>query len=306
MTDNTVKTQLEQAQTDNLSPIADSYSSSEDWDLIIQPRDSLLHLHLKDLWRYRDLITLFVRRDFVTQFKQTILGPAWFVIQPLLTTIMFTIIFGNIAKLSTDGLPKMVFYLSGNTLWIYFSECLTKSSKTFTDNAHLFGKVYFPRLAVPISITLSGLLRFTLQFGFFMCFWGYYAAQGTGIHFTLAACLLPLLVLIMAGLSLGFGIIFSAMTTKYRDMTFLLEFGVRLLMYATPVIYPLSVIEGRWKWFILANPMTPIIEAFRYGFLGVGSFNWLYLAYSFGFMTILLFIGIVIFNRVEKTFMDTV
>lgn len=291
---------------DNHPQETDCSLSSEDWDLVIKPRDSLLHLHLGDLWRYRDLVTLFVRRDFVTQFKQTILGPAWFVIQPLLTTIMFTIVFGNIAKLSTDGLPKMVFYLSGNTLWIYFSTCLTKSSKTFTENAHIFGKVYFPRMAVPISLTISGFIRFALQFAFFMCFWGYYAAQGTGIHFTLGACLFPLLILILAGLSLGLGIIFSSMTTKYRDMTFLLEFGVRLFMYATPVIYPLSAIEGRWKWFILANPVTPIIETFRYGFLGTGSFSWASLAYSFGFTIIVLFAGIVIFNRVEKTFMDTV
>ena len=303
----TIKTQPSRlSQTDDCAHITNTSLLGEDWDLIIEPRDSLLHLHLGDLWRYRDLMTLFVRRDFVTQFKQTVLGPAWFVLQPLLTTIMFTIVFGNIAKLSTDGLPKMVFYLSGNTLWIYFSECLTKSSKTFRENAQIFGKVYFPRLIVPVSITLSGLLRFALQFVFFMCFWVYYTAQGTGIHFTLVACLLPLLVLMLAGLSLGFGIIFSAMTAKYRDMIFLLEFGVRLFMYATPVIYPLSAIEGKWKWFILANPVTPIIETFRYGFLGTGSFSWAYLAYSFGFMIIVLLLGIISFNRVEKTFMDTV
>ena len=275
-------------------------------DLIIKPRDSLLHLHLEDLWRYRDLVYLFVRRDFVTQFKQTILGPAWFVIKPLLTTIMFTIVFGNIAKLSTDGLPKVLFYLSGNVLWIYFSECLTNTSKTFTTNAALFGKVYFPRLSVPISIVISGLLRFVLQFVFFMCFWAYFKFKGEAINLTLTAALFPLLVLLMAGLSLGLGVIFSSMTTKYRDMTMLLEFVVRLLMYATPVIYPLSTIEGNWKWLILANPMTPIIEAFRYSFLGTGTFSWAYLSYSFGFMVVVLFLGIVIFNRVEKTFMDTV
>jgi len=306
MPNNTATQALEPSATDNQSPIADNGAQREDWDLTIKPRDSLLHLHLQDLWRYRDLIGLFVRRDFVTQFKQTILGPAWFVIRPLLTTIMFVIVFGNIAKISTDGLPKILFYLSGNTLWIYFSECLTKSSKTFTENAQLFGKVYFPRLAVPISVVLSGLLRFALQFTFLMCFWVYYTIRGADIHLTLAAFLFPLLILMLAGLSLGLGIIFSSMTTKYRDMTFLLGFGVRLYMYATPVIYPLSVIEGKWKWFILVNPMTSIIETFRYGFLGVGSFNWLYLAYSFTFMSVVLFIGIVIFNRVEKTFMDTV
>jgi lipopolysaccharide transport system permease protein len=288
-------------------PIANNPSApAETWDLIIQPHDSLLHLHLDDLWRYRDLIFLFVRRDFVAQFKQTILGPAWFVIQPLLTTVMFTIVFGTIAQLSTDGLPKIMFYLSGNIMWQYFSACLTQTSNTFAGNAHLFGKVYFPRLVVPLSVVISAFLRFGLQFIIFMVFWTHYKMSGSSIHFTAHCLLFPFLILLMAGISLGLGIIFSSLTTKYRDLTNLLGFGVQLLMYATPVIYPLSAMPQKWKWFILANPMTSIIETFRYGFLGIGSFSWGYLAYSFAFMIVVLFLGIIIFNRVEKTFMDTV
>ena len=279
---------------------------SEDWDLVIAPRAGLFDLHLQDLWRYRDLVLLFVRRDFVSQFKQTILGPTWFVIQPLLTTIVFTIIFGNIAKLSTDGLPKIPFYLSGSVVWMYFAACLEKTSRTFIGNAVLFGKVYFPRLVVPVSLVLSGLIRFGLQFIFFMAFFAYYAMTGSGVHLTWVALLLPVLVLIMAGLSLGLGIIFSSMTTKYRDLVFLLQFGVRLLMYATPVIYPLSSLKGRYRYLILANPMTPIIETFRHGFLGVGTFNAWHLVYSAGFALIVLFVGAVMFTKVERTFMDTV
>lgn len=278
------------------------------WHLEIKPRAKWLDLHLDDLWRYRDLVTLFVRRDFVAQFKQTILGPAWFVIQPLITTIMFTVIFGNIAKLSTDGLPKILFYLSGNIVWMYFSTCLTATSNTFAGNAHLFGKVYFPRLAVPVSIIISQLLKFALQFAFFLCFWvGYYYFTDAPIRMTWAVCLFPLLILLMAGMALGLGIIFSSMTTKYRDLRFLLDFGVRLAMYTTPVIFPLSAIGGgNARYVILANPMTPIIEAFRYGFLGQGSVNWGLLGYSAGFTIVILFIGIMIFTKIEKTFMDTV
>ena len=280
--------------------------SDEEWTLIIKPQKGLLDLHLEDLWRYRDLILLFVRRDFVAQFKQTILGPAWFVIQPLITTIMFTIIFGNIAQLSTDGLPKLLFYLSGNIVWTYFSQCLGATSNTFTGNAHLFGKVYFPRLAAPISVVISSVMKFTLQFVFFLCFLAYYLLMGTDIQVNWTIFLLPVLVAIMACMSLGLGIIFSSMTTKYRDLSFLLNFGIQLAMYATPVIYPLSSIPEKWKSLIWFNPMTPIIETFRHGFLGTGSFSWGHLSYSIGFTGVVLFIGIVIFNRVEQTFMDTV
>ena len=277
-----------------------------EWDLILRPRAGWFDLRLGELWRYRDLVLLFVRRDFVAQFKQTILGPAWFVIQPLLTTIMFTIVFGNIAKISTDNLPKMLFYLSGNVLWLYFSQCLTVTAKTFTANVGLFGKVYFPRLAIPISQVISKLLQFGLQFAFFLAFLAYFVVRDADVHLTSAAWLLPLLVLLMAGLALGGGIILSSMTSKYRDIQFLLQFGVRLLMYATVVVYPLSTVSDKYRWLILANPMTPIIETFRYGFLGRGTFNWLHLGYSAACMVVLLFVGILMFTRIERTFMDTV
>ncbi len=279
----------------------------ENWDLVIRPRSGWFDLHLLDLWRYRDLVLLFVRRDFVSQFKQTILGSAWFVIQPLLTTIVFTVVFGNLANLSTDHLPKMLFYLTGNIIWMYFSGVLTSASHTFVGNAHIFGKVYFPRLVVPLSLTISNLIKFMLQFLFFIALWVYYAVIGADIRMTPAALLFPVLVLIMAGQALGFGILFSAMTTKYRDLRFLLEFGVRLAMYATPVIFPLSSITGgRLRLVLLMNPMTPIIEIFRLGFLGQGTLHWGWLAYSAGFAVVSLLVGVVAFNRVERTFMDTV
>ncbi len=279
----------------------------ESCDLIIRPRGRWFELHLADLWRYRDLVMLFVRRDFVAQFKQTILGPVWFVIQPLLTTIVFTVVFGNIANLSTDRLPKVLFYLSGNVVWMYFAGVLTATSNTFVGHAHLFGKVYFPRLAVPLSISISNLLKFGLQVVFFLGFWVYFAVTGADIRFTPAALLFPILVLIMAGQALGLGIIFSSLTTKYRDLRFLLDFGVRLAMYATPVIFPLSSIAGgRLRLVLLANPMTPIIEIFRLGFLGQGTLHWGWLGYSAGFAVVAMLGGILIFNRVERTFMDTV
>ena len=279
---------------------------NEDWDLVIQPRSKWFALHLDDMWRYRDLVLLFVRRDFVAQFKQTILGPIWFVLQPLITTIMFVIVFGNIANLSTEGVPKILFYMSGNVLWMYFAECLTKNANTFTENAQLFGKVYFPRLTVPLSVTISGLLRLGLQLLFFSCFMVYFAVKEGGLELRWTAALLPVLILLMAGLSLGLGIIFSSLTTKYRDLRFLLEFGIRLVMYTTTVIYPLSAIPEKWRWVVLLNPMTPIIETFRHGFLGGGTFSWSHLAYSGGFMAVALLIGIVIFTKIERTFMDTV
>jgi lipopolysaccharide transport system permease protein len=280
--------------------------NKSDWDVVIQPGKGLFDLQLRELWRYRDLITLMVRRDFVSKFKQTILGPAWFIFQPLLSTIMFTIVFGNIAQLSTDGLPKMLFYLSGNVLWLYFSNCLTLCSTTFIDNAHLFGKVYFSRLVVPVSIVISQAITLALQFLFFLCFMGYFMFMGADIRPNMGILLFPALFLLMAGMSLGLGIIFSSMTTKYRDMRFLLDFGVRLLMFATTAIYPLSSIPEKYRLFILSNPMTPIIEAFRYGFMGQGAFSWAYLGYSAGFTAIVLFIGMVMFTRIERTFMDTV
>jgi lipopolysaccharide transport system permease protein len=274
--------------------------------MVISPRRNLFDLRLGDLWRYRDLVLLFVWRDFVSIYKQTILGPLWYLIQPLLTTITFTVVFGNIADLPTDGLPQFLFYMSGNVVWSYFAAALTKTSDTFTANAGLFGKVYFPRLAVPVSILISNLITFAIQFAFFLLFVAFFALRGAAVQPNQWMLLTPLLLLMMAGLGLGFGIIISSLTTKYRDLRFLVSFGVQLLMYATPVIYPISAIPERYRWLILANPMTPIVEAFRYAFLGAGTVDAGHLLYSFVFMLVVVAAGVVIFNRVEQTFMDTV
>jgi len=282
-------------------------AQDENWDMVIQPQRSLLDLRLGELWRYRDLVMLFVRRDFVSVYKQTILGPLWYLIQPLLTTLTFTVIFGNIASLPTDGLPQFLFYMSGTVVWSYFASCLTKTSETFVQNANLFGKVYFPRLAVPVSILISNLITFLIQFGMFLIFILFFVLRGTSIQPNWVwVALSPILMLMMAGLGLGFGILISSLTTKYRDLRFLVQFGVQLLMYATPVIYPASTIPARYQWIIQANPMTSVIEAFRYAFLGAGTVDLNHLLYSFGFMLVVVIIGSVIFNRVEQTFMDTV
>jgi lipopolysaccharide transport system permease protein len=275
--------------------------------MVIEPHRHLLDLKLGDLWRYRDLVLLFVRRDFVSVYKQTILGPLWYLIQPLLTTITFTVVFGGIARLPTDGLPQFLFYMSGTVVWSYFASCLTKTSETFVGNAGLFGKVYFPRLAVPVSVLISNLVTFVIQFALFLVFILYFVLSGTIIQPNWLWILLsPILLLMMAGLGLGLGIIVSSLTTKYRDLRFLVQFGVELLKYATPVIYPVSSIPTRFQWIIMANPMTPIVEAFRYAFLGTGTVNLSNLAYSFGFMVVIVFLGAIVFNRVEQTFMDTV
>ena len=279
---------------------------SSKWDLVIGPQRNLFDLRLRELWHARDLILLFVRRDFVSVYKQTILGPLWYLIQPLLTTIIFTVIFGNIAKLPTDGLPQFLFYMSGTVVWTYFASCLTKTSETFVSNANLFGKVYFPRLAVPISILISNLIAFAIQFTFFLAFLGYFALQGSQLHPNWWMLLTPVLLLMMAGLGLGLGIIVSSLTTKYRDLRFLVQFGVSLLMYVTPVIYPTSAIPERFQALIKFNPMSSVVEAFRYAFLGAGTVDLLQLVYGFGIMLAVIIIGVVIFNRVEATFMDTV
>lgn len=282
-------------------------TNQENWDTIIRPHAGWFDLHLKDLWRYRDLVMLFVRRDFVAQYKQTILGPLWFVLQPLLTTIVFTIVFGRMAGLSTDGLPKTLFYLSGQVVWGYFAGSLTTTSSIFVANAHIFGKVYFPRLTVPVSIVISQLFQFGLKLAFFLCFFAFFVMRGANVHVTSSLLLVPLLVIIMAMLSLGLGIIFSSMTTKYRDLRFLLAFGVQLLMYATPAILPLSRFAGsKYRLVFLANPMTPIIECFRHAFMGTGTYSAGHLLYSGGFAVTVLFVGILIFTRIERTFMDTV
>src|SRR5512147_3040777 len=281
--------------------------SQERWSLIIEPQRNLLDLRVGELWHYRDLVMLFVRRDFVSVYKQTVLGPLWYLIQPLLTTITFTVIFGSIASLPTDGLPQFLFYMSGTVVWSYFADCLNKTSNTFVQNAHLFGKVYFPRMAVPVSILISNLITFAIQFALFVAFIFYFVLRGTSIQPNwLWIALSPVLILMMAGLGLGFGVIISSLTTKYRDLRFLVTFGVQLLMYATPVIYPASAIPERFQWLILVNPMTPIVEAFRYAFLGAGTVDLGHLLYSFIFMLVVVFLGSVIFNRVEQTFMDTV
>jgi len=287
---------------DDLTLQENSYA----WTTTIRPQRGFFDLRLDELWKARDLIGLFVWRDFVSVYKQTILGPIWYLIQPLLTTLTFTIIFGRIASLPTDGVPDFLFYMSGVVVWAYFAECLVKTSDTFVSNSALFGKVYFPRLAVPISILISNLITFGIQFLFFLVFLTYFSLSGSEVQPNIWMLLLPVLVFMMAGLGLGFGIIVSSMTTRYRDLRFLVGFGVQLLMYATPVIYPLNSIPERFKWLILANPASSIIEAFRYAFLGAGSLSLPRLLYSFGFMLVILTIGILIFNRVENTFMDTV
>ena len=278
----------------------------KEWDLIIEPQNSLFDLHLKDVWRYRDLLWLLVKRDFVSFYKQTILGPLWFFIQPLFTTIIFTFIFGNLAGLSTDGLPQPLFYMAGITAWNYFSDCLTKTSTVFRDNAQIFGKVYFPRLIMPLSIVVSNLVRFGVQFLLFLFMLMYYYFTDASFLITTAVLLFPLLVLLMALLGLGLGLIITALTTKYRDLAFLISFGVQLMMYATTVIYPLSAAPANYKILIELNPMTGIIEAFRFGFLGKGVLSFNTLGYSTLVTLLSLLLGVVIFNKTEKTFVDTV
>ena len=277
------------------------------WTEIIEPKKKLFDLRLKEAWYYRDLLVLWVKRDFTATYKQTILGPIWIFLQPLLMTLMFTLVFGRFANLSTDGLPRILFYLAGVTIWNYFSESFTKTATVFKDNANLFGKVYFPRIIMPLSIVSSNLIRFIIQFSLFVGFIFYYRLQGNNqVNPNLMILLTPMLLFIMAGFALGAGMIISSLTTKYRDLAFLLTFGVQLLMYATPVIYPVNALPEKYRIFVLANPIAPVVETFRYAFLGSGAFSWSALMYSFGAMSLLLFAGVVIFNRVEKNFMDTV
>jgi lipopolysaccharide transport system permease protein len=277
-----------------------------EWDLTIESQTSLFDLKFKDLWQYRDLLMMFVKRDFVSFYKQTILGPLWFFIQPLFTTIIYTFVFGSLAKISTDGLPQPLFYLAGITAWNYFADCLTKTSTVFKDNSNIFGKVYFPRLILPLSIVASNLVRFGVQMILFLCMMVYYYWSGTSFYLSWALLMFPVLVLLMALLGLGLGLIVTAMTTKYRDLAFLVTFGVQLMMYATTVIYPLSAAPEKYKHIIELNPMTGIIEAFRYSFLGKGEFSTWSVGYSALVTLVVLFLGIIIFNKTEKTFVDTV
>lgn len=284
-----------------------SKQNMSDWTLIIKPKTKWWNVNLRSLWMFRDLIFMFVWRDFVSTYKQTILGPLWFFVQPIITTITFTVIFGNLANISTEGMPSVVFYLSGITLWTYFADCLNKTSNTFVANAAIFGKVYFPRLVVPISILLSNLFKLGIQFLLFVIFWAYYLIieKSYSPNWNMM-WILPFLIMLMAGLGLGFGTLISSLTTKYRDLTFLVSFGVQLMMYASPVVYPISIVPDKWKVYLLLNPVTSIIEAFKYIFLGSGYFSWMALSYSMVFMLVLLLISVAIFNRVEKSFMDTV
>jgi lipopolysaccharide transport system permease protein len=274
--------------------------------LKIRPQRSLFDLNLKELWHYRDLILLFVRRDFVSLYKQTILGPLWFILQPLISTLMFTIVFARVAGISTGGLPPVIFYLSGTIAWNYFSNTLLKTSDTFTQNASIFGKVYFPRLAVPVSIVISNFVQFVIQFGLLIVIMLIYVFRGFDFKFDITLLLIPFMLIVLAGLGLGFGIIISSLTTKYRDLKQLVSFGVQLWMYITPVIFPLSTVEGKYRIFFLANPITSIVETFRTILLGIGHINYNYLAYSTLFMIVLLIIGVVLFNRIERNFMDYV
>lgn len=280
--------------------------TEENWDLVVKPHSKWYDLRLGEIFRYKDLLLLFVRRDFVAVYKQTVLGPIWFFIQPIITSITFTVIFGNLAKISTDGLPPVLFYMCGITLWNYFADTLNKTSDTFTSNAGIFGKVYFPRMIVPLSVVLSNLIKLGVQLVLFLCIWLYYLGKTNTLHPNSALFLVPLLIILTGFLGLSFGIIISSMTTKYRDLKFLVSFGVQLLMYASPIVYPLSIVPEKYKWIVLANPATSIIETFKYAFLGVGEFNLLHLAYSLAFTVILFLLGLVIFHRVEKSFMDTV
>ena len=283
--------------------------SDKNWDLIIQNKSSLFRLDLHEVWRYRDLLRMYVKRDIITFYKQTILGPMWFFIQPIMTTIMFMFVFGGIAGISTDGVPQAVFYLAGLVCWNYFADCLTKCSDTFNANQQIFGKVYFPRLIVPFSIVISNMVKMGIQLVLFLVVYAYYFIVLGTFEINWTIVLFPVLLMMLASLGLGFGLVISSLTTKYRDLRFLITFGVQLWMYATPVIYPLSVMKQNYPdkiWVVVANPLTAIIETFKYGFTGVGVFEWNYLLYSFVMSIAVLLLGIIVFNRVQKNFMDVI
>ena len=279
----------------------------EKFTLVIKPHQKLWQVDLKEIWRYRDLMTLFVKRNIVVQYKQTVLGPLWYIIQPLLTVIMNMVVFGGIAKMSTDGVPQALFYLAGNVCWLYFAACLNGTSSTFTSNKGIFGKVYFPRMVVPLATVTSNLVRLGIQLLLMLFVYLYFVFTGTDVCPNWTLVLLPVYIIMLAGLGLGFGIIVSSMTTKYRDLSILFTFVVQLWMYATPIVYPLSMVpEGKLRTLMLLNPVTSVIEAFKYSTLGQGFFSWVALAYSFVFMCVLLVLGVVVFNRVQRSFMDTV
>ena len=282
-------------------------TTEQHWDEIIEPTGKLLDLRLTEVWKYRDLLLLFVKRDFAAQYKQTVLGPVWHLIQPIFTTAVFLLVFHSIANIDTDGINAIPFYMSGIAIWNYFSSCLTGTSNTFVANAGIFGKVYFPRLVIPLSTVLSNIIKFVIQFGLLMIVMVYFGIKNGHFYFSSTWLLIPLLVVMMAGMGLGLGIIISSLTTKYRDFAVLIGFAVQLLMYATPVAYPLSYIKGKsYEWLITANPLTPIVEAFRYALFGKGSFVPVHLFYSSLFILFTLLAGTLLFNKVERNFMDTV
>ncbi len=280
--------------------------SEQQWNMINKPEAHLLDLKINELLNYKDLLWLLIRRDLVSFYKQTILGPFWFFIQPLFTTITYTIIFGNLAGLSTEGLPKPLFYLAGVTCWNYFADCVIKTSTVFKDNANVFGKVYFPRLIMPLSIIASNLVRFGVQMLLFFIVLVFFAIIGGSFQITFYALLFPFLIIQMALLGLGMGCIISSLTTKYRDLVFVINFGVQLLMYATTVVYPLSTVPEKYRLLVQLNPMTPVIEIFRLGFLGEGSFSWTLFAVSIIETFAIAVCGIIIFNKVERNFIDTI
>ena len=276
------------------------------WTEEIKSQTPLFSINFREVWHYRDLLFMLVKRDFITFYKQTILGPLWFIVQPLLTTLIFVILFGNIAKLSTDGIPQLAFYLAGITIWNYFSESLTKTSSVFTANASIFGKVYFPRLIMPLSIVVSGLMKFAVQFGLFILVVLYYTFVAQSIQPNLWILFTPVLILLMALFALGVGMIFSSLTTKYKDLTFLLAFGIQLFMYITPVVYPSSALPEKFQILAKINPLSSIFECFRYAYLGTGTFTIADLLISTLVIVFLFFAGVLVFNKVEKSFMDTV
>lgn len=278
---------------------------TNEWDTVIESQHSLFDINFKELWHYRDLLVLFVKRDFVTVYKQTLLGPLWFFIQPLLTTITFTVIFGNVAQLSTDGAPKIIFYMAGITLWNYFSTCLTSVSGVFNANAGIFGKVYFPRLIMPLTIVVSNLMKFGVQFLLFACFVIYFALNKEILPNSYIL-LTPYIILLMALISMGIGLVLSSMTTKYKDLNQLIGFGIQLFMYASPVIYPSSSVPENFKWILDWNPLVGLFEYMRYAYLGIGSFEADSLIYPSIFSIVILILGILVFNKTQKTFMDTV
>lgn len=279
--------------------------NNDKFTTVIVPKTGWFDINLKEVWQYRDLVMLFVRRNFVSQYKQTILGPLWAIIQPLLTTVVFTVVFGSLAGLAAEGVPSFLFFLSGNVAWQYFSGCLTSTANTFTGNAGILGKVYFPRLVMPISTVMTNLISFGIQMAMFLGFLVYYWIQGA-VQPNWYALMTPILIVHMAMLSLGTGVIISALTTKYRDLKMLVGFGVQLWMYATPVAYDIGIIPQKYMGLYMLNPMTPVINTFRAAFLGLGSFDLGYYLLSWAVTAVILFVGVVLFSRVEKTFMDTV